>query len=67
MNHEELVNLMKDHNVACSAIGPFYIFGPKVARAAIEARIPLVDICDDAGPTIEIFEMDSSSSVILLM
>jgi saccharopine dehydrogenase-like NADP-dependent oxidoreductase len=61
-NHDDLVSLMKKYDVACSAIGPFYIFGPKVARAAIEARVPLVDICDDAGPTLEILEMDEAAN-----
>jgi saccharopine dehydrogenase-like NADP-dependent oxidoreductase len=28
-NHDDLVGLMKRYDVACSAIGPFYIFGPK--------------------------------------
>jgi lysine 6-dehydrogenase len=60
-NHDDLVGLMKEYDVVCSAIGPFYIFGPKVARAAIEAGVPLVDICDDAGPTLEILEMDEAA------
>ncbi|UCG04559.1 MAG: saccharopine dehydrogenase NADP-binding domain-containing protein [Candidatus Heimdallarchaeota archaeon] len=57
-NHIELVHLMKNYDIACSAIGPFYFFGPKIARAAIEAKIPLVDICDDPDPTQEVLEMD---------
>ncbi|MFX1517531.1 MAG: saccharopine dehydrogenase family protein, partial [Promethearchaeota archaeon] len=48
----------KNYDIAVSAIGPFYFFGPKVARAAIEAKIPLVDICDDPDPTQEVLEMD---------
>lgn len=57
-NHDELVNLLKDFDIACSAIGPFYHFGPRVVRAAIEAKVPLVDICDDPDPTQEVLEMD---------
>ncbi|MFX1506448.1 MAG: saccharopine dehydrogenase family protein [Promethearchaeota archaeon] len=57
-NHKELVHLMKNYDIAVSAIGPFYFFGPKVASAAIEAKIPLVDICDDPDPTQEVLEMD---------
>ena len=57
-NHKQLVHLMKTYDIACSAIGPFYFFGPKVARAAIEAKTPLVDICDDPDPTQEVLEMD---------
>ncbi|MFX0210268.1 MAG: saccharopine dehydrogenase family protein, partial [Candidatus Hodarchaeota archaeon] len=58
-NHNELVNLMENYDIACSAIGPFYFFGPKIAHAAIEAKIPLVDICDDPDPTQEVLEMDT--------
>ncbi|MHA2203851.1 MAG: saccharopine dehydrogenase family protein [Candidatus Hodarchaeales archaeon] len=57
-NHKELVKLMRNFDIACSAIGPFYFFGPKVAQAAINAKIPLVDICDDPDPTQEVLEMD---------
>ena len=60
-NHKELVRLMKNHNITCSAIGPFYFFGPLVARAAIEARVPLIDICDDPDPTQEVLEMDAAA------
>ena len=37
-NHAEMVQIIQNFDVVCSAIGPFYIFGPKVARACIEAR-----------------------------
>ncbi|UCE14395.1 MAG: saccharopine dehydrogenase NADP-binding domain-containing protein [Candidatus Heimdallarchaeota archaeon] len=57
-NHKELLQLMKTYDIACSAVGPFYRFGPLVVRAAIEAKIPLVDICDDPDPTQEVLEMD---------
>ena len=60
-NHLKLVLLMKNYDIACSTIGPFYFFGPKVAKAAIEAKTPLVDICDDSGPTIEILKMDAAA------
>lgn len=59
--HDDLVALVKEFDVVCSAIGPFYFFGPKIAKAAIEAQVPLVDICDDSGPTIEILEMDEEA------
>ncbi|MFX0015386.1 MAG: saccharopine dehydrogenase family protein [Promethearchaeota archaeon] len=60
-NHGELVSLLKDYDCACSAIGPFYHFGPLIARAAIEAKIPLIDICDDPDPTQEVLEMDTAA------
>lgn len=60
-NHAELVALMEKHDIIISCIGPFYIFGPLVAKAAIEAKRPLVDICDDYGPTQEVLKMDDQA------
>ncbi len=60
-NHEDMVKIIQKFDVVYSAIGPFYIFGPKVARACIEAKVPLIDIRDDSGPTIEILEMNEDA------
>jgi lysine 6-dehydrogenase len=48
-----LIRVMKDASVVASAIGPFSEYGVKVLKAAIEARVDFVDICDDPQPTIE--------------
>lgn len=61
MKHDELVDIMKNHDIVISAIGPFYIFGPRVVQAAIDAKKPLIDICDDHGPTQEVLEMDKDA------
>ncbi|MBN2157260.1 MAG: saccharopine dehydrogenase NADP-binding domain-containing protein [Candidatus Lokiarchaeota archaeon] len=63
-NHDELVKLMQQYDIIISAIGPFYIFGPLVTSAAIKSRRPLIDICDDYGPTIEILKMDEDAKEI---
>lgn len=47
LNHEELVDLLKDFDVAMGYIGPFYIFESKVAKACIEAKTNYVSISDD--------------------
>ncbi len=60
-DHNALVKLMKEYDIVISAIGPFYIFGPLVAKAAIEAKKPLIDICDDYGPTIEILKLQEEA------
>lgn len=56
--HEELVNLIKGEkpDVVCNLIGPFYKFGEPIVKAAIEARVPYVDIDDDFKPTLAIIE-----------
>ncbi len=48
-----LIRVMKDASVVASAIGPFSEYGVKVLKAAIEARVNFVDICDDPQPTID--------------
>lgn len=48
-----LIRVMEDASVVASAIGPFSEYGVKVLKAAIEARVNFVDICDDPQPTIE--------------
>jgi saccharopine dehydrogenase-like NADP-dependent oxidoreductase len=47
------MKVMSGDNVVASAIGPFSKYGVKVLRAAIEAKVNFVDICDDPQPTIE--------------
>ncbi len=61
MKHDELVNVMKEHDIIISTIGPFYVFGPRIVRAAIDAKKPLIDINDDHGPTQEVLAMDEEA------
>jgi lysine 6-dehydrogenase len=48
-----LIRVMKNASVVASAIGPFSEYGVKVLKAAIEAQVDFVDICDDPQPTID--------------
>jgi len=57
-DHASLMKIMKSADTVASAIGPFYKFGSKVIKAAIEAGVNLVDICDDADPTLEALKLD---------
>ncbi len=61
LKQSELVSLMQKYDIVISAIGPFYYFGPMVVKASIAAQTPLVDICDDSGPTIEILKMNDEA------
>lgn len=49
----QLVNIMRGSDVAANTIGPFYKYGTKILKAAIEAETNFIDICDDSQPTIE--------------
>lgn len=55
---QELVRLLKEQkpNLVCNIIGPFFKYGPPIARAAIEARTPYIDINDDYQPALEILD-----------
>src|SRR5690625_4948663 len=55
---DRLVQLLKQANVVLSFIGPYYEFGPKIIRAAIEAKVHYVDICDDYDAAEAIIKMD---------
>jgi lysine 6-dehydrogenase len=58
-DHGALVNSLRGHDVALSAVGPFYKFEAKVARAAIEAGVPLVTLCDDYDAAEEVLGLDA--------
>ncbi len=53
-----LVTLLTGARVVLNCVGPFYRFGPPTLRAAIEARVDYVDVCDDLAPTREMLELD---------
>ncbi len=49
----ELIEIMKEADVVANSIGPFYEYGTKILKAAIEAGTDFIDICDDSKPTLE--------------
>lgn len=60
-DHDALVQLMAEHDVAAGAIGPFYLFEVPVARAAIDAGRPYVSICDDHDAMEAVLELDAEA------
>ncbi len=55
-DHEALVEAIRGHDVAASALGPFYIFEAKLVRAAIEAGVDYCSICDDWDPAEQVID-----------
>jgi saccharopine dehydrogenase-like NADP-dependent oxidoreductase len=55
-DREALVDLMKDADAVMSYVGPYYLLAEPIIEAAIEAKTPLVDICDDGDVTLAMFE-----------
>ncbi len=52
-DHASLLRVMRDADTVASTIGPFSEYGVKVLRAAIDAGVDFIDICDDPQPTID--------------
>lgn len=46
-DQQTLVEAMRGHDVAASALGPFYRFETKLVSAAIETGVDYASICDD--------------------
>jgi saccharopine dehydrogenase-like NADP-dependent oxidoreductase len=60
-DHGSLVDAIKGHDVAASGIGPFYRYEVPVARAAIEAGVPYVSLCDDYDAAQDVLELDEAA------
>jgi saccharopine dehydrogenase-like NADP-dependent oxidoreductase len=56
LDSRALVDLMRGHDVVCNLAGPNYRNAVAVARAAIAARVSLVDVSDDWAATLELLE-----------
>jgi lysine 6-dehydrogenase len=57
-DHELMVKAFKDVNVVINTAGPFYKTAVPVARAAVEAKVNYIDICDDYEGTEYLFNSD---------
>ena len=53
--------LLEPADLVINTVGPFYRFGTRVLKAAIDSRTHYVDICDDVEPTIEMLALDDSA------
>ncbi|MFX0021601.1 MAG: saccharopine dehydrogenase family protein [Candidatus Hermodarchaeota archaeon] len=51
MDHENLVEVLKNYKLVVNNIGPYFMFKDWIPRAAIQAGINYVDICDDHDAT----------------
>ncbi len=60
-SHESLLEAMGQATVVCNCIGPFYRFGEPILRAAIEAGVNYVDVCDDLDATEKQLELDEAA------
>lgn len=57
-DHNAMVSNFSDVNVVINTAGPFYKTAVPVARAAVEAKVNYIDICDDYEGTQILFNSD---------
>ncbi len=61
-DREALVRVLQGHDVAASALGPFYRFERKLIRAAIDAGVDYASVCDDYSAAEEVLrELDDEA------
>lgn len=58
---DSLKAVLQGADAAVGCIGPFYKFALPMARAAVEAGVDYVDICDDYGPVDDIFALNEAA------
>lgn len=61
-DHQALVALMRGVDVVCNLAGPNYLNSVPVARAAIGAGVPLVDVNDDWESTLALFALSDDAA-----
>jgi saccharopine dehydrogenase (NAD+, L-lysine-forming) len=57
-DHDGMVSAFKDTDVVINCAGPFYKTAVPVAKAAVEAKVNYIDICDDYEGTEILFESE---------
>ena len=57
-DHDTMVNSFKEVDVIINCAGPFYKTAVPVAKAAVEAKVNYIDICDDYEGTQILFNSD---------
>src|SRR5512139_3832742 len=57
-DHKGLVSAIREADVVVNCAGPFYKTAVAVARAAVEAKVNYIDICDDYEATDILFASD---------
>ena len=56
--HDTLVEVLKEHELVINNIGPYFMFGDWIPRAAIQAGINYLDICDDHDTTLTLLNLN---------
>lgn len=60
-NESDLREAISQVDIVLNTVGPFYLFGPPVLRAAIAEKKHYADIADDWEPTWEMLKLDDAA------
>lgn len=60
-SQESIKAAISGFDVVLNCVGPFYRFGPPIMKAAIEAGVNYVDVCDDLAPTRKMLELNGDA------
>lgn len=60
-SYPDLVKAIRGNDIVINTVGPYPLFGTTTIKAAIDARVNYLDICDDCSVTKEIFKLDESA------
>ena len=58
---DSLVNTLRGADAVINYVGPYYVFGEPIVKGAIEAKVPLVDVCDDGDATVSMLKHDQAA------
>jgi saccharopine dehydrogenase (NAD+, L-lysine-forming) len=61
LDHDALVQVMRGSDVVCNLAGPNYRNALAIARAAIAARVSLVDVSDDWAVTLQLLALHAEA------
>jgi saccharopine dehydrogenase-like NADP-dependent oxidoreductase len=59
--HNRVVELMRQHDIALGYAGPFYYFEKRLAVAALEAGKPYISIADDYEAYLDVITLDEQA------
>lgn len=60
-DRSQVLALMKGRDIALCFVGPFYRFEKRIARCAIEAKVPYVSICDDYDAYLDVLTLEEEA------
>ncbi len=58
---DNVISVIKGHDIAMCYVGPFYVFEKPLARCALHAGVPYVSIADDYDAYLDVLTLDDEA------